>query len=400
MEKSHTVKWLLVFCTIASISVGSMLPVNADDDFSQNEREYMERCSSSTMSRNEIAICEEFNGYLKNKARALGESIDTLETTLTSTKDKINAVYEKIGALNIQIADAQVQIDYVQGQIAKTEESIATREKMVAERMYSMQVYVNSNQFISFILGAVSFSDLFSRIDGVNEITSNDKQLIVELNQDKIKLEEEKQWAEEAKNTLETLKAEQVQEEENFKALVEEYTIKLEQQLQEEEELNHFNAALEAALSESRLTLEQQEWLENNPPGGNAGGEYEGPITGDISTVIAAAQSRLGLPYVWGATGPNSFDCSGLTSWAYKQIGMDISRTTWTQIERGRAVGWGELQPGDLIFFSTDGYCSHVGMYVGGGVMIHAPQPGSNVMYSNINISYWQSTFCGARRYL
>lgn len=399
MKKDKIVKWMLVFCTIASITIGGMLPVNADDDFAQNEREYMERCSSTNLSRSEIAECEKFNQYLKQKASDLNESVNALEETLTTTKDKINAVYQKIELLNGQIAEAQVQIDYVQGQITNTEASIALREEMVFERMYSMQVYMNSNQFINFILGAVNFSDLFSRIDGVNTITANDKQLLVALNEDKLKLEEEKAWAEESKSALEVLKAEQVLEENSFKELIALYTTQLEQQQQEAAEADHANAALDAALNESRLTLEQQEWLENNRPSGDAGGDM-GPVTGNAAAVVAAAQSKLGLPYVWGATGPNSFDCSGLTSWAYNQVGLWIGRTTWDQVERGVEVGWGEMIPGDLIFFNTDGYCSHVGMYVGGGIMIHAPQPGSNVMYSNINSPYWRAVYLKTKRYL
>ncbi|WP_396334948.1 NlpC/P60 family protein [Clostridium sp.] len=89
--------------------------------------------------------------------------------------------------------------------------------------------------------------------------------------------------------------------------------------------------------------------------------------------IVNEARKHLGKPYVWGATGPNSFDCSGLTQYVYKQaLGIEITRTTNTQINVGREVSRSELQPGDLLF-PTSG---HVQIYVGNGKVIHSPEPG------------------------
>ncbi|MET7762274.1 NlpC/P60 family protein [Streptomyces sp. NPDC005336] len=92
---------------------------------------------------------------------------------------------------------------------------------------------------------------------------------------------------------------------------------------------------------------------------------------------IAFAKSQLGKPYVWGATGPNSYDCSGLTQAAWKAAGVSLPRTTWDQVKAGTRVSTSDLQPGDLVFFYDD--ISHVGLYTGDGMMIHAPKPGDVV---------------------
>lgn len=98
--------------------------------------------------------------------------------------------------------------------------------------------------------------------------------------------------------------------------------------------------------------------------------------------VLAFARAQLGKPYVWGATGPSSYDCSGLTQAAWKAAGVTIPRTTWDQVNVGTRIATDDLQPGDLVFFYDD--ISHVGIYKGDGMMIHAPKPGANVREESI----------------
>src|ERR1035438_968020 len=93
--------------------------------------------------------------------------------------------------------------------------------------------------------------------------------------------------------------------------------------------------------------------------------------------------SRLGMPYVWGAAGPTSFDCSGLVQWSFAQAGVVMPRVAAAQALTGPAIPIRQAQPGDLLFYRTDptapDYISHVAIYLGRGWMIHAPEPGENV---------------------
>ncbi|MFC9928479.1 NlpC/P60 family protein [Streptomyces sp. NPDC127190] len=110
------------------------------------------------------------------------------------------------------------------------------------------------------------------------------------------------------------------------------------------------------------------------------------------ATAVAYAYAKLGSPYVWGATGPNAFDCSGLVQAAYRSAGVSLPRTTYSQINAGRRVSRSELQPGDLVFFYSG--ISHVGLYIGNGQMIHAPNPSAPVRIAPVD----EMPFAGATR--
>ncbi|MGA5809148.1 NlpC/P60 family protein [Streptomyces cellulosae] len=107
---------------------------------------------------------------------------------------------------------------------------------------------------------------------------------------------------------------------------------------------------------------------------------------------VAYARQKLGSPYVWGATGPDAFDCSGLVLAAYRSAGVSLPRTTYAQIDAGRRVSRSELLPGDLVFFYSG--ISHVGLYIGNGQMIHAPNPSAPVRVAPVD----QMPFAGATR--
>ncbi|MEV1023063.1 NlpC/P60 family protein [Streptomyces sp. NPDC050264] len=100
------------------------------------------------------------------------------------------------------------------------------------------------------------------------------------------------------------------------------------------------------------------------------------------AAALNAAASQIGKPYLRGGTGPNSYDCSGLTQWAYAQAGVQISRVTYTQVNEGPRVGMSALKPGDLVFFNNT---EHVGLYAGNGQVLHAPYPGASVRYESMS---------------
>ena len=120
-----------------------------------------------------------------------------------------------------------------------------------------------------------------------------------------------------------------------------------------------------------------------------------------VKVVVDLAYAQLGKPYVWGAEGPSSFDCSGLMTYIFKNgAGFNLPRTSREQSKIGTTVSRSNLQPGDLIFSSTDGSggVNHVGIYVGNGEMIHSPKPGDVVKKTNINTSYWNNAYLWAKR--
>lgn len=114
--------------------------------------------------------------------------------------------------------------------------------------------------------------------------------------------------------------------------------------------------------------------------------------------IVQTAKKYLGVPYVWGGTSPKGFDCSGFVQYVCRQNGISLPRVAASQRNAGTSVSRANLQPGDLVFFSSGGRVSHVGIYIGNGNMIHAPQTGDVVKISSINSSYRVSNYAGAVR--
>ncbi|MFP3990804.1 NlpC/P60 family protein [Streptomyces sp. E11-3] len=146
------------------------------------------------------------------------------------------------------------------------------------------------------------------------------------------------------------------------------------QKLQEEEQ--------RASRASERAALDAPETKASG--GGSTSGGSTATGSGRASSAYSAAQSKLGSPYVYGAQGPSSFDCSGLTSWAFAQAGVKIPRISQDQAKIGtRISSQSDLKVGDLVFFYSD--LHHVGFYAGNGQILHAPKPGTVVRYESIN---------------
>jgi cell wall-associated NlpC family hydrolase len=116
---------------------------------------------------------------------------------------------------------------------------------------------------------------------------------------------------------------------------------------------------------------------------------------GAAQIAVQSAMDQLGKPYVWGAAGPDSFDCSGLTLFAYAHAGISLPHYTGDQFNQGRHVGRGDLQPGDLVFFEQN--LGHMGMYIGNGNFIHSPHSGDVVKISSMT-GWYDQQYAGAVR--
>ena len=141
------------------------------------------------------------------------------------------------------------------------------------------------------------------------------------------------------------------------------------------------------------------------PSGSTSNSGSNNSVSASASSVIAYAKTLLGKPYVWGAQGPNSFDCSGFTYYVFKNAaGITLPRTSSAQSKYGTYVSKSNLKAGDLIFFDTvgpnNGAVTHVGIYIGNGQFIHAASGQGKVVINNLNSTYYVNAYVNARRVL
>ncbi|PIM67427.1 glycoside hydrolase [Streptomyces sp. JV178] len=164
----------------------------------------------------------------------------------------------------------------------------------------------------------------------------------------------------------------------------------IEQRKQEEADRKAEELARQQASAESRAESAQEAPQDTSTsPSTSPSPSTETTTTVEDSTyatkaakALAFARAQIGKPYVWGATGPGSYDCSGLTQAAWKAAGVDLPRTTYDQVNAGTTVALSAARPGDLIFFYDN--IGHVGLYIGNGMMIHAPKPGAYVREESV----------------
>ncbi|MGW7195724.1 NlpC/P60 family protein [Streptomyces chryseus] len=160
------------------------------------------------------------------------------------------------------------------------------------------------------------------------------------------------------------------------------------------EELGEKKKKFQGKLAEAQRLLntltaaEREELREKEQRASRASSERvelgnEKPASGRGAAALSAAATQIGKPYISGATGPNAYDCSGLTQWAFAQAGVSISRTTFTQHNDGTKIySKSQLKPGDMVFFNN---LAHVGFYAGNNQVLHAPKPGANVRYESMD---------------
>lgn len=335
----------------------------------------------------------------------------------TPAQQEINAVSERAKAARARMEDLAAELEErteeygdVQARLEETREQIRKNEARLEqarsrvddaqarfeERMVSMYRTGNAG-IVGFLLGVTDFRDLVVRLDMMRLIAENDARVVTELRQaraefasiayaldnrrsEQIALRRE---GEKRKTAVErALKAQQ----QHVKSLDDEVQRLIAQERERRE--REARARAEAAAAEARRRAEAAAAAAaaqaGRPPVHAPGG------AGNM-TVVGIAYQFVGVtPYVWGGETPAGFDCSGLVMYCYRQLGINLPRTSRQQFLVGTRVPPDRLdllQPGDLVFFGRDGdptRVHHVGIYIGDGDMIHAPQTGEKVSVNSL----------------
>lgn len=358
----------------------------------------------------------------------LTKKIDEINGEIYALNMQIEPLIETMENNQKQMDEIEVEVENTKKEIETSKEEIKKTEEVLGKRVRELYKSGGQASYLTLLFSAESFNDLLTKIEATSRLVSIDKKIVNELADkqekldNKIKSLDEKSAEltkinEENAKTLkefevkkseqeklvEEAKVEQEKFEKDFLAVSERKLIQAQiaviqdssssmsdlqsaiSQLRNirdnqikssivEEEINEYIETAKAKVAEMEAELEAQ----NKP--------NRGEVSATGNAIVDFAYGYLGTPYVYGATGPNSFDCSGFTSYVYRNAaGVEITRTTYSQMGVGTAVSYDELQPGDLVFtYGGD----HVGIYVGGGSYIHAPQPGDSVKVSPVTSFY------------
>ena len=370
----------------------------------------------------------------QQKYEELTEKINDIQGEIYKLNEEIAPLAEQVNKNNEQMEAIKEEIDNTNKEIEASRTEIEEKEEVLGKRLRELYKSGGQGSYLTLLFSAESFSDLISKLDSASRLVNIDKKIVKELLDKKEKLDEKVASLEEKSNeiaklteetnkVLESFKdkkkeqevliaeaqAEQSKFDEEFLSVAErslvDYQVGIlgssndinelkdaisqlrsirDNQLKSPTVIEEVNNAIENAKVKVEDLEAQQAAALVSPNRG------QGSASGNA--IVSYAYQFIGTPYVYGATGPNSFDCSGFTSYVYRNAaGIDITRTTYSQIGVGTPVSYSDLQPGDLVFtYGAD----HVGIYVGGGQYIHAPQPGDSVKVSPV------TSFYAARRVL
>ena len=302
-------------------------------------------------------------------AQTLEEKKSQAQQEVTQQEQRLEATVEKYKFETDKLAHTRAQIEENKVQLTEAERELAVRQATLAKRIRAMYVS-RPTRFIDVVVSSRNFDQFVVGLDLLKRVGRNDAVLVASVKSTKAKLEA-------ARQNLQALKDEQeaaTKEVASLKATV-------------ESQLSQAKGKLAAAQEEIRAAMARAA-EEASAAAGAYAGNYSyaistaGPPGAPHPEVVGVAMAQLGKPYVWGATGPNSFDCSGLTSYCYRVgAGMIIPRDSYGQEGLPR-VGVAELQPGDIIGFHG---WSHVGLYAGNNQYVQAPHTGDVVKVSNLS---------------
>ena len=317
---------------------------------------------------------------------AFASPVTSKKAQLREVQAKLQDVYHKVDMAVEKYNQATTQLTTVQEQIKENERLLKVAEYNLdvanqqlsarAENMYRTR----DVGVVDVLFAANDFDDLVTQLDLMERLGNSDVDTVKSIaayQQDikdrRVKLGADKQAA--AKLVDETAK--QKAEVESLQGKLEQMTagIKADINRLQEQAAARAQAAADAAAAAQNA---------GGTSTGGGGGTVVDPGGSGHSSVVGIAQRYLGVPYVYGGASPSGFDCSGLTMYCYAQVGVGLSHGATDQQHASTPVPISALQPGDLVFFGSASYSYHVGIYVGGGSMIHAPHTGAVVSYGSV----------------
>lgn len=368
----------------------------------------------------------------QKKYDEINKKIEDIQGQIYKLNMEIDPLVEKVESNKTLMQDIKDEVENTKKEIETSQVEIEDKEEVLGKRLRELYKSGGQTSYLSLIFSAESFSDLISKIDSASRLVNIDKKVVSDLLEKQEKLDKKVESLEvksdeiakvneettktlgefevkreEQQKLVEEVKAESAKFDEEYLSIAERKLVEhqlnvlvssnsiadlqdaisqlrsiRDNQLKSPTVIEEVNNSIEAAkvkVDDLQAQAEANANVPNRGDGSNAG-------TASGNAIVSYAYQFLGTPYIFGATGPDAFDCSGFTSYVYRHAaGIEITRTTYSQMGVGSVVSQGDLQPGDLVFtYGGD----HVGIYVGGGSYIHAPQEGDVVKVSPVTSFY------------
>lgn len=373
-------------------------------------------CIASFLAGTVTANAADINSEYHNTQQELGQ----LEETLVLEQERIAELEEETAALSEeseilngvvatyqqQLNDLDTQISIVADELAMAEMDYSDEFIIYAMHLREMEEYGTSSYW-TILLSSESITDFLNRIDYVMELMAYEENALDQFDAKIKELEEQADHLAVLRSDRNYIAAELKRQQNSLYNTIQSHL----KNLHELETLTAEHAAEIEALTERRDELKElldgYEYTGTQSPAEiydlyikQTGEEDRNPKG---SAIVKKTLSYLGLPYVWGGSNPETgFDCSGLVNYVYAKFGYTITRVAEYQYKLdGKYVKFSELQAGDLVFFHSPGDktdISHVGMYICGGLFVHASGKGTGIIVSSLYQTKFQERYAGAKR--
>lgn len=324
--------------------------------------------------------------------------VESMQGSLAQTIEAYNYA-------NIQLEEIEADLATNAKHLVAARKSLGIAQVRIQERLRELYINGEGDSTLEVLLGSSSLDDVIARLDAIERVSSQDSHILRTVKQYRREVETRRSKLQEARTSQARIVAEQAAQKQAIESTIAEQNQLLASVKDEIAEMRAEEARRQAALAEQARARAQAAQLASQAQADAAQQTYDTAVVETPSYdpnlpapryghVVGIALQYLGVPYVWGGSSPSTgFDCSGFSMYVFAQVGVSLPHHAASQYNYGTPVPFDQIAAGDLVFFSGLG---HMGIAIGGGQFVHAPQTGDVVKISSLS-ERWGS-FVGARR--